>query len=148
MNIPPWEDEPPTIQQELDRKTVEALEHVMFGLTKRNITVSQAHYYLQALWSQVSGLIPGETMNLLATSATAVEQRLKALNPPDQTTVLTSGAIVVVVTRTKNEVMFRYHKDGGTAAPVVVQHESCQLAAEKFDEVQSKLLAQNYTQLL
>jgi hypothetical protein len=104
-STPPWEDEPPTIQQELDRKAVEELQRVMHGLTTRKVTLVQAQAHLQTLWETCAGLIPTESMNLVAQSLTAVGAELSRRNPPHQRIVFFRGEAMVSVSRRGVEVI-------------------------------------------
>lgn len=57
---------PPTIREELDRKTLEELERLVYGYENDLIPGIEARASLQTLWQLVAGLVPRETMDLIA----------------------------------------------------------------------------------
>ena len=55
----------PTLQEEIDRKTVDAVESILNRLHIYMITTSEAHFALETLYDSVSGLISKDVTEML-----------------------------------------------------------------------------------
>lgn len=56
------------IRSELERKTLEEIERILFGFEKKRMSKTEALQALQVLWNTVSGLVASETMNLISST--------------------------------------------------------------------------------
>jgi predicted nuclease with TOPRIM domain len=98
--------EHPTIVQELERKTLAELERVMWSLEKKKISVASAYAAVRALWEITSGLVPTETMNLIAQASTELEKsaqevEMRVLVDGEKSAVLNavSGGVNIFIRR-------------------------------------------------
>jgi hypothetical protein len=98
---------PPTIAEELDRKAIETLQTVMHDLAVCKITVKDAHMVLATLWSTVAGLIPKDTMDLIAQAQNHVGSQLDPGEWPHKTVVFANFGKVYVVQRHNDKVTVR-----------------------------------------
>lgn len=81
----------PSFKEEIERKTLEELQRLMFDYEKAKLSRSEAAQCLRTLWNAVSGLIERETMELIARGIKDVETKVLA-TPFDDVTVLTDPA--------------------------------------------------------
>lgn len=65
---------PPSIAQELERKTVEEIERLVISLQYGKISDAQFVQAVETLWQTVAGLVEQQTMDILATLKTHVSK--------------------------------------------------------------------------
>lgn len=56
----------PTMQEELERKTIEAIEDLLMGHENGRITEAQLDTGMTAIWTTVSGLVGRDMMDLIS----------------------------------------------------------------------------------
>jgi hypothetical protein len=59
----------PTVREELERKVLDELVRLAHCVQVRRMEESEYHLAAKALWNVVSGLIPDDTLTLVATAA-------------------------------------------------------------------------------
>jgi hypothetical protein len=148
--------EPPTIAEELDRKALETLETTMHGLAVNKISLPQAHAAITTLWGTVAGLIPKDTMNLVAQAQTHIEQQLRAGGefPHDFACLVAEGGAGVVIMRFADRVKLRTVfpgvNNGGARKEAIAAETEVQpgmWAAGKFQQWCSAFADRGYTRI-
>ena len=65
---------PPTLQEELDRKTLEAMENALRGQQQGRIAPAELHTALQAIWDTTAGLVREDISHLVAAMLNHVKE--------------------------------------------------------------------------
>ncbi|MEZ2310827.1 hypothetical protein AB6809_29705 [Paraburkholderia sp. RCC_158] len=85
--------EPPSIREELERKTVEEIERAFLAVRQGKMTSYGYHQALQGLWGGVAGLVSKESMELIS----AAQKEYPAGLGESMRSVTVIGEIVAVV---------------------------------------------------
>lgn len=113
-----------TIQEELERKTLEELERIVHGTATGRMTPTEGAASMQTVWQLVAGLVPRETMELIS----AV--KLPPKSPIDNHVVLVKGATLMYLARL-----------GITVSVTKVQDGTSETKLMKFDDETAALKA-------
>lgn len=93
----------PTLMEELDRKTLEELERIAHGWDTKRLLPTEVKASVQTLWQLVAGLVPKETMELIAQMPVPVTSAIH------NHAVLGDGKTVAYVVRSGCELVIQLH---------------------------------------